>query len=68
MKDDYFGKTIGVLVNAAAWIAVPVLAGILVGKILDQKFKTDPWLLLVSVGICFLISMFGLIKIALKEF
>lgn len=68
MKNNYSGKIINLLINTTAWIVGPVLVGILVGKILDQKFKTDPWLFLISVGVCFLVSMFGLIRNALKEF
>lgn len=68
MKNNYSGKIINLLINTTAWIVGPVLLGVLVGKILDQKFKTDPWLFLVSIGVCFLISMFGLIRNALKEF
>jgi F0F1-type ATP synthase assembly protein I len=68
MKNNYSGKIINLLINTTAWIVGPVLLGVLVGKMLDQKFKTDPWLFLVSIGVCFLISMFGLIRNALKEF
>jgi len=68
MKASYSGKIIGVLVNTTAWIVGPVLVGTFVGKWLDQKFNTEPWLLLVSVGVCFIVSMFGLIANALKEF
>jgi F0F1-type ATP synthase assembly protein I len=40
----------------------------MVGRWLDQKYNTEPWLFLTSVGVCFIISMFGLIRSALKEF
>lgn len=68
MKEKYSGRVIGLLVNMTAWIVGPVLAGIFIGKFLDQKFNTEPWLFLASVGVCFLVSMFGLIKNALREF
>ncbi len=68
MKENYSGKVISSLINITAWIVGPVLVGIFIGKILDQKYETEPWLSLLSVGVCFLISMFGLIKKALKEF
>jgi len=35
---------------------------------LDQKFKTEPWLFLLTIGFCFFVSMFGLVTNALKEF
>jgi len=68
MKTSYSGKIIALLISTTAWIVGPVLVGTLVGKWLDQNFNTDPWLFLLSVGICFLVSMFGLVKNALREF
>lgn len=46
----------------SGWILGPVLAGIFIGKWLDGKYKSDPWLFLASMGIAFAISMIGLIK------
>ena len=68
MNNNYLGPVLRVLVNITAWIAGPVIIGIYIGKWLDQKFNTEPWLFLTSVGICFLVSMFGLVTNALKEF
>jgi len=68
MKVNYSGKVIGAVINSTAWIVGPVLVGIFIGKLLDQRFNTEPWLFLASVGICFLLSMFGLIRNALREF
>ena len=50
------------------WIVVPVIAGAFIGKWLDNKYDTDPWLFLASVGFAFLISMFGLIKNVREEY
>lgn len=52
----------------SCWVAFPVLIGTLVGKWLDKKYGTEPWLMIVSVGISFIISMVGLIKEAIKEY
>ena len=68
MKDTYWGPVMRILVNITAWIAGPVIIGSLIGRWLDKKFNTDPWLFLTAVGICFLVSMFGLTIMALKEF
>ena len=38
------------------------------GKWLDQKFGTDPWLFLGTIAFCFFVSMYGLVVNALKEF
>ena len=68
MKDNYWGPVLRILVNITAWIAGPVIIGVFIGKWLDRKFNTEPWLFLVTVGVCFLVSMFGLVRNALKEF
>jgi F0F1-type ATP synthase assembly protein I len=51
----------------SGWIAVPVILGVVVGKWLDRKYGTEPWLFLVTVGAAFFLSMFGIVKDALKE-
>jgi len=68
MKINYSGSILRLLSNITVWIVGPVLVGVFLGKWLDQKFNTDPWLFLASVGFCFLVSIFGLVKSALREF
>lgn len=50
----------------SGWIAVPVIIGVFIGKYLDKKYNTEPWLFLASVGIAFVFSMFGIVKDAMK--
>lgn len=58
-------RTMGI---ASAWIAGPVLLGLVIGKWLDQKYSSAPWLMIVSLSFFFMVSMFGIVKNALKEF
>ena len=58
-------RTIGI---SSAWIAGPVLIGLLVGKWLDSRYSSGPWMMIISLACCFLISMFGIVRGALKEF
>jgi len=51
----------------SGWIIGPVILAIFLGKWLDRKYDTEPWLFLLTVGLAFLISMFGLVKDAFKE-
>lgn len=46
----------------SSWIAAPVILALFVGKWLDRNFDTEPWLFLSSVGVAFLISLFGIIR------
>lgn len=51
----------------SSWIVIPVLIAIFIGKWLDEKYNTEPWLFLISVGIAFTISMIGLIRSSINE-
>jgi len=51
----------------SSWIIGPVLVGVIVGKWLDKKYGTDPWLFLICVGAAFLLSMVGIVRDAMKE-
>lgn len=51
----------------SGWIGGPVIVAVFVGKWLDKKYGTEPWLFLGSVGVAFAVSMFGIVKDALRE-
>jgi F0F1-type ATP synthase assembly protein I len=51
----------------SGWIAVPVILGVVVGKWLDRKYGTEPWLFLATVGAAFFLSMFGIVRDSLRE-
>lgn len=46
----------------SGWIAFPVIIALFVGKWLDQRYQTDPWLFLLSVGVAFVASSIGIVK------
>lgn len=52
----------------SGWIGGPIIIAVFVGKALDKKYQTEPWLFLASVGIAFVVSMIAMIKIGLREF
>jgi F0F1-type ATP synthase assembly protein I len=51
----------------SGWIAGPIILAIFLGKWLDEKYGTEPWLFLLTVGTAFFLSMFGIVKDSLKE-
>lgn len=51
----------------SSWIIAPVILGVIVGKWLDKKYGTEPWLFLITVGVAFFISMFGIVRDSLRE-
>ena len=52
----------------SAWIAIPVILALFIGRRLDEKYNTDPIFFLAIVGFAFLISIFGLVKIVKEEY
>lgn len=67
-KEAWWQKGVEVFLRLSAWIAAPVIVGAVLGKWLDKKFSTEPWLFLITVGLMFFVSMFGLIRETMKEF
>lgn len=51
----------------SGYITLPVLAAVMVGKWLDRKFQSAPWLFLLSVGAAFVFSMSALVVIGTRE-
>lgn len=51
----------------SGWIAGPIIIAVFVGKWLDRKYNSEPWLFLVSVGVAFFLSMFGIIRDSMRE-
>jgi len=49
------------------WIVGPLIIAIFVGKYLDNKYNTEPWLFLFSVGLAFIFSIWRIIQDSLKE-
>lgn len=66
--DNAWQTALVIFARLSAWIGVPVVLAVFLGKWLDQKYNTEPWLFLTTVGVAFILSMFGLIKETLKEF
>ena len=51
----------------SGWIIGPIILAIFLGKWLDKRYDTEPWLFLACVGGAFIISTIGLVKDAFKE-
>ena len=68
MKKDSWSLALRTMAQISGWIAFPIIIGLFLGKWLDQRFGTEPWLFLTTIGVCFIISIYGLIINALKEF
>jgi len=50
-----------------SWIVAPLIIAIFIGKFLDKRYNTDPWLFLLSIGLAFVFSIWGIIRDSLRE-
>lgn len=46
----------------SGWIAGPIIAALFVGKWLDKKYDSEPWMFLASVAIAFIVSSVGIVR------
>ena len=67
-EDSSWQTALVIFTRLSVWIGVPVVLAVFLGRWLDQRYNSEPWLFLITVGVAFIISMFGLIIEALKEF
>lgn len=67
-KDNWWQDAMFIFFKLSIWIVGPILAGVFIGKYLDERYDSTPWLFLLSVGIAFIVSITGLVKNTLAEF
>jgi F0F1-type ATP synthase assembly protein I len=46
----------------SAWIAGPILFGVIAGDFLDKKFQTSPWAEMILTGLFFMFSIYHMVK------
>lgn len=67
-KAAWWQPAIAMFLKLSAWIAAPVIIALYLGKWLDKKYDSAPWLFLSLTALAFLVSMFALIKNTLSEY
>jgi hypothetical protein len=66
-KAPWWQPSLVFFARLSGWIGGPIIIAALIGKWLDHKYQTEPWLFLGSVGVAFFISTFAIVKEAMKE-
>lgn len=46
----------------SGWISGPIIIALFLGKWLDEKYDSEPWLFLSTVGAAFVVSSIGIVK------
>ncbi|OIP81755.1 MAG: hypothetical protein AUK20_00155 [Parcubacteria group bacterium CG2_30_45_37] len=67
-KQAWWQPAILMFFRLSVWIAVPIIIALFVGKWLDKKYQSEPWLFLLSIGLAFIVSLSGLIKNTIAEY
>jgi len=67
-KQVWWQPAIIMFARLSAWIIGPVIVGLFIGKWLDNKYQSKPWLFLLSMAIAFVVSIVGLIKNTKDEY
>jgi len=65
-KSPWWQPSLILFTKLSGWIVGPIILAIFIGKYLDKKYNTEPWLFLLSVGFAFAISMVGIVRDALQ--
>lgn len=63
-RDNQWWKPgVEIFSQVSGWIAGPIILALVVGKYLDGRFDTKPWIFMGLTGFAFLISSFGIVKV-----
>lgn len=61
-KTDY-RQAVRIFGEISTWVVVPIVVALILGKYLDGKYGTEPWIFLGLTGLSFLVSIGGIAKI-----
>lgn len=64
-KEIWWQEAVGMFAKVSAWVAIPVVVALFIGKYLDKKYDTSPWIFIGSTVVAFTISMIAIGKISL---
>lgn len=61
-NSNIWGVALAFFAKISAWVAVPIIGALFLGRYLDSRFQTKPWIFLGLTGIAFIISLIGILK------
>jgi F0F1-type ATP synthase assembly protein I len=65
-QSPWWGPGLAVFAEVTGWIAVPVVGALYLGRFLDEKYHTDPWFFLGLTALSFLVTSYGIVKLATR--
>ena len=61
-----WGPAVEIFSEVSTWIAGPIIVALILGKYLDGRYGTKPWIFLGLTAVAFLASSFGIVKVVGK--
>ena len=61
-KKSYWHDSLIVFGRMSGWVTGPIIVGLILGKWLDGRFGTTPFLFITSITLSFFCSIFGIVK------
>ena len=59
-------QAIQIFSEISTWVIVPIVVALVLGKYLDSRYETEPWIFLSLTGFSFVVSIGGIAKILAK--
>lgn len=60
---NWWKPAVEIFTQISGWIIGPIVVALILGKMLDNHYDTKPVILLVSVGVSFLITCVGMVRV-----
>ena len=65
-KTAWWQPALEVGAQITGWVAGPIILALFVGKWLDQRYNSEPWLFIGSMSLAFIITSIGISKVAVS--
>jgi F0F1-type ATP synthase assembly protein I len=65
-KPPFWQPALVIFTQVTGWIAAPIIIALFLGKYLDNKYQTEPWIFLGLTALSFVISCVGIVRITIK--
>lgn len=62
----WWEPAVEIFTEVSGWIAGPIILALVLGKYLDGRFGTSPWIFLGLTGLSFIVSSFGIVRVVLR--
>ena len=63
INKPWWEPAVEIFIQVSGWIAAPVVISLVLGKYLDSRFETSPWIFLSLTGLAFIISIYGIVNV-----